>query len=181
MRCAFGECAYCGVKPPFAAAAIPAVARTAPSTKTSSNSFRRTRRAFYEGGRALAGRPTDIRARRFRRVRRGRAPGSWRRLRGRRTVGRLPAADRAGGPARLLAVALDLARHRGLVPKARERGHRLRAGRPQAGGDGARAGPVLSGGAAAPGGAQELEHGVRVDVVEVECIRGPEVDRAVDL
>ena len=31
------------------------------------------------------------------------------------------------------------------------------------------------------GDAEELEHGIGVDVVEVDCVPRPEVDRAVDL
>src|SRR5437879_1276269 len=132
MRCAFGECAYSGVKPPFAAAATPAVASTATVTKKNSKSFRHTRRAFYEGGGTLACRPARARPGRIRGVRRGRAPGSWRRLRGRRTLARLPPADRARGQARLLAVDGDVARRRRVLPQARDRRPRLRGGGAQA-------------------------------------------------
>src|SRR3954454_1947619 len=132
MRCAFGECANSGVKPPFAAAAIPAVARTADVTKKNRQSFRRTRRAFYEGGRALARGPTCTRSGRIRGVRRWRSPGSWRRLRGRRTLARLPAGDRAGRPSRVLALDGDVARRGWLVPGGRDGGRGLRGGRAQA-------------------------------------------------
>src|SRR4051794_37164513 len=142
MRSAFGECADSGVKPPFAAAAIPAVARTADVTKKNRQSFRRTRRAFYEGGRALARGPTRTRSRRIRGVRRRRPAGSWRRLRGRRTLARLPAGDRAGRPSRILALDGDVARRRRLVPQARDGRRRLRGGRAQARRDRPRSGAV---------------------------------------
>src|SRR5438270_6073869 len=149
MRCAFGECANSGVRPPFAATATPAVARTATVTKKNSKSFRRTRRAFYEGGGALACRPARSRSRRFRGVRRRRAPGSWRRLRGPRALARLPAADRAGGPPRLLALDGDVARRRRFLPQARDRRRRLRGRRTQARRDRPRAARVRLGGYAA--------------------------------
>src|SRR6478672_8507850 len=136
MRAAFGECADSGVKPPFVAAAIPAVARAANVTKKNSESFRRTRRAFYEGGRALARGPTRTRSGRIRGVRSRRSPGSWRRLRGRRTLAYLPAADRAGGPPRLLALDGDVARRHRFLPEARDRGRRLPGSRTQARRDG---------------------------------------------
>src|SRR5438034_3721710 len=149
IRCAFGECACCGEKPPFAAAATPVAMRTARTTRTRTRSFRRTclagfgagkagtfalwrapaslrTRAFYEGDRALADRPALARAGRVRGVRRRRAPDSWRRLRARRPHLVLPAADRAGGSPRVLAVGRHVARDRRLVPQARERRPRLR-------------------------------------------------------
>src|SRR5438034_2421280 len=96
-------------------------------------------RAFYEGGGALADRPALARAGRVRGVRRRRAPDSWRRLRARRPHPVLPAADRAGGSPRVLAVGRHVARDRRLVPQARERRPRLRARRPAAGRDRPRA------------------------------------------
>src|SRR3954452_13189292 len=139
MRSAFAECGCCGVKPPFAAAATPAVARTANNTKKNSNGFRRTRRAFYEGDRALVDRPACARSRRLRGVRRRRAPGSWRRLRGGGALARLPAPDRAGGPPRLLALGRDVARRRRQLPQARDRRPRVRGGGAEASRDRARA------------------------------------------
>src|SRR5579864_1212802 len=54
VRCAFGEWGDSGVKPPFEAAAAPAVARTVNGTATANQSFLRTPRAFYGGDIALA-------------------------------------------------------------------------------------------------------------------------------
>src|SRR3954447_20901979 len=128
MRCAFGECANCGVKPPFAAAAPPAVARTVTATTTTNQSFLRTRRAFYGGVLSLAGRPARTHSGRLRGLRRGRSAGAWHRLRGDRTDARLPAADRAGGAARLLALGGDVAPGRRVVPQAPDRRAWLRRG-----------------------------------------------------
>src|ERR1700730_14085533 len=149
VRCACGEWATSGVKPPFAAAAIPAVARTVNATATTHQSFLRTRRAFYGGVLALADRPAGSRAERLRAVHRRGAASSWRRLRGHRTHARLPTSDRAGRAARLLALGGDVARNRRLVPQARDCRHRLRGRRAAARGDRAHAGAVggLSGGA----------------------------------
>src|SRR5439155_5085051 len=150
-------------------------------TKKNSESFRRTRRAFYEGGRALARGPTRTRSRRIRGVRRRRSPGSWRRLRGCGTLARLPAGDRAGRPSRVLALDRYVARRHRLVPEARDGRRRLRGGRAQARRDRSRAEAVLSGGPACVGDAEELEHGIGVDVVEVDCVPRPWCDRAVGL
>src|SRR3954447_20022646 len=133
MRCAFGECANCGVKPPFAAAAPPAVARTVTATTTTNQSFLRTRRAFYGGVLSLAGRPARTHSGKLRGLRRGRSAGAWHRLRGDRTDARVPAADRSGGAPRLLALGGDVARDRRLVPQARDGRRRLRRGRAAAG------------------------------------------------
>src|SRR3954468_24586758 len=138
MRWAFGECANCGVKPPFAAAAPPAVARTVTATATN-QSFLRTRRAFYGGVLSLARRPACTHSGKLRGVRRRRAAGARRRLRGDRTDARVPAADRSGGATRLLALGGDVARDRRLVPQARDGRHRLRRWRAASGRDRARA------------------------------------------
>src|SRR3981081_4875197 len=139
MRWAFGECADWGVKPPFAAGATPAVARTVNATATTHQSFLRTRGAFYGGVLALADRPARSRAERLRRLHRRVAAGSWRRLRGHRTDARLPSSDRAGGAPGLLAVDGDVAWDCRLVPQARGRRRRLPGRRKAARRDRARA------------------------------------------
>src|SRR4051812_45691486 len=126
MRCAFGECGCCGVKPPFAARAAPAVTRAPMLSSTTRSSLFLTRGAFYEGGRALADRPAVLRPRRLRGVRRRRSPDSWRRLRDRGPCDRVPAADSPGGAARLLAVGLDVAGDRRHLSEARNGRSRLR-------------------------------------------------------
>src|SRR5690349_11896993 len=96
-----------------------AVARTTSPIEPRTRRRRGTRSAFYEGDRALARGPAVARADRVRGVRRRRAAGSWRGLRGGGTLARLPARDRAGGASRVLAVGVDVARHRGDLQEAR--------------------------------------------------------------
>ena len=88
--------------------------------------MRRTRRAFYEGVRAHADRTAGPRPVRLRGLRRRRPPGARTRLRGGGPVARLPASARPGGPARLLALGVDVARDRRHVPQARDGRRRLR-------------------------------------------------------
>src|SRR5205814_6838125 len=116
-----------------------AVANASSTTSTTSGSFRRTERAFYGGGRAHAGGPAAACHGGVRGVRERRQadPGSG--LPGGRTLARVPAAARAGGPPRLLALAVDVARCSRQLPQARERRRRLRARRQAAGRDRARA------------------------------------------
>src|SRR6476646_3257241 len=136
IRTAFGECGVTGARPPFPAAATPAVASATSRTRTKDGSLRRTRWAFYEGVRALADRTAGARATRFRGLP-GRGPtGAGTRLRSGRTLARLPEGARPGGPARLLALGLDVARHRRHLPQARNRRHRLRVERKARGRDG---------------------------------------------
>ena len=111
--CAFGEFGATGAKPPLPATAAPAATSAATHTKTTTRrSFRRNPRAFYGGERNRARGATGLRARLVRGLRERRPAGSWRRLRGGRPVARVPAHDRPGGPARVLALGVDVARHR---------------------------------------------------------------------
>src|ERR1700758_1828168 len=110
MCVAFGDAGSTGVKPPFVAAATPAVASATSTASTRVGSLRRTRRAFYERVRAHADRTAGPRSGRLRGLRGRRPPGSGTRLRARRTLPRLPPSARAGGPTRLLALGVDVAR-----------------------------------------------------------------------
>src|SRR3954449_6174224 len=130
MWAAFGDAGATGVKPPFVAAATPAVASATSTASTRDGSLRRTRRAFYERVPACADRTAGACAPRLRGLRRRRPSGGGTRLRGTGTIARLPASAGPGGPARFLALAVDVARRRGHVPQARDGRHRLRGGRP---------------------------------------------------
>src|SRR5246127_5694912 len=125
MCVAFGEAGSTGVRPPFVAAATPAVASATSTARTRVGSVRRTRRAFYERVRALADRTAGPRAGSLRGLRGRRPPGARTGLRGGRTLRGLPAPARPGGPARLLALGVDVARDRGLLPQARSGRHRV--------------------------------------------------------
>src|SRR5947209_16613316 len=120
MWCAFGDAGSTGAKPPFPAAATPAVASATTTARTRDGSLRRTREAFYEGVRAHADRTAGACAARLRGLRRRGPPGARSRLRSGGTVARLSASGRTGGQARLLALDVDVARHRGHVPQARD-------------------------------------------------------------
>src|SRR3954453_24034613 len=121
MWVAFGDAGVTGVKPPFPAAATPAVASATSTAKTRDGSLQRTRRAFYERAPAHADRTAGARAARVRGLRRRRPAGARTRFPGGGSVARLPAPARPGGPSRLLALDVDVARDRRHVPKARDR------------------------------------------------------------
>src|SRR4051795_4301504 len=135
MWVAFGDAGVTGAKPPFPAAATPAVASATSTARTRDGSLRRTRRAFYERVPASADRTAGACAARLRGLRRRRPSGGGTRLRGARTIARLPASAGPGGPPRLLALAVDVARRRGHVPQARDGRHRLRGRRASRGRD----------------------------------------------
>src|SRR5215467_8045507 len=136
MWVAFGDAGCTGAKPPFPAAATPAVAIASSTARARDGSLRRTRTAFYEGVRALADRTARPRAARLRGLRERRPPGARTRLRAGGTVTRLPASAGPGRPARILAVGVDVARNRRLIPQARDGRRGLRNGRAPRGGDG---------------------------------------------
>src|SRR3954451_23362406 len=99
MWVAFGDAGVTGEKPPFEPAATPAVASATSTARARDGSLRRTRRAFYEGVRASADRTAGACAVGLRGLCRRRPPGAGARLRGGRTVARLPASAGPGGPA----------------------------------------------------------------------------------
>src|SRR3954453_8647115 len=112
MWVAFGDAGVTGAKPPFPAAATPAVASATSTARTRDGSLRRTRRAFYERVPAHADRTARSCAARFRGLRRRRPLGAGTRLRAGGTVARLPASAGPEGPSRFLALAVDVARRR---------------------------------------------------------------------
>src|SRR5215475_5558550 len=103
MWVAFGDAGCTGAKPPFPAAATPAVASATSTARTRDGSLRRTRGAFYEGVPSHADRTAGACAARLRGLRRRRPSGARTRLRGGGTVTHLPASRRTGGQARFLA------------------------------------------------------------------------------
>src|SRR5579864_2797013 len=185
---AFGEWGVTGKKPPSAAEATCADSSAENATSAKNVSFRRKPQAFYGGARAYACRPAALGSLRLRGVRQRGPPGSWRRLRGGRPVARVSPPGRPGGPARPLAVAVDVARDRRHVPAARDRRRRVRVRRPPRRRHRPEAGGLrrLLGGhqlrrAAVAREAEELEHGFDVHVLGVEGVVRAEVDRAVQL
>src|SRR5581483_5659900 len=156
------------------------------ATNAKSSSFRRNPEAFYGGGRARACRPAAAGAGAIRRLRERRATTSWCRLRTRRTVARLSAIDRSGGPTRVLALARYVVGRRGQLPPSRDRRRRLRgrreAGRrhrPRAEAGRRLLGPDELEGSAVARCAQELEDCLCEDVLDVERVVRMEVHGAV--
>src|SRR6516165_1905201 len=135
MWTAFGDAGGTGAKPPFPAAATPAVASATSTARTRDGSLRRTRRAFYEGVPAHADRTAGTCAARLRGLRRGRPPSARTRLRGGGKVARLSPAGRTGRAARVLALGVDVARDRGHLSQARNGRRCLRGRRPARGRD----------------------------------------------
>src|SRR3954453_3879296 len=118
MWVVFGDAGGTGAKPPFPAAATPAVASATSTARARDGSLRRTRRAFYERVPASADRTAGECAARLRGLRRRRPSGGGTRLRGAGTIARLPTSAGPGGPARLLALAVDGGRGGGAGPQA---------------------------------------------------------------
>src|ERR1700761_9476611 len=110
MCVAFGEAGGTGANPPFPAAATPAAASASSTANTKDVSLRRNPRAFYERVPAHADRTARPHPVELRGLRERRPSGARTGLRARGALARLSPTARPGGPPRLLALGLDVAR-----------------------------------------------------------------------